>query len=184
MDGFEDLGLRGGVWRGQITRQAAPGRILLVHMGEVLDRAEVSRMGDGVWQVSVGLPFDRLTDGAATFALHEDGGEGAAALQVGSTVLATLPVIAGKALHRDLRVELTLLRAELDLLKREFRRHVAGSMQAAADSAPHHGTAEPRQPDPAAPVPADPRPSDAEPRDAVPGEAGGLPMDTAPPARG
>ena len=38
------LGLRGGVWRGQITRARAPGRILLVHMGEVL--AETGRLPD------------------------------------------------------------------------------------------------------------------------------------------
>ena len=127
MEDFEDQGLRGGVWRGQVRRARAPGRILLVHMGEVVGEAGVKPLSEGVWHVSAQLPVDRLTDGAATFALHEDSGVGGDALQPASACLATLPLIAGQALHRDLRAELTLLRAELDLLKREFRRHAARS---------------------------------------------------------
>lgn len=152
MDGYEDLGLRGGLWRGQITRSTAPGRILLVHTGEVLAEAAVEPQGGGVWQVSVALPADRLTDGAATFALHEDRGAPGEALQPGSSLLATLPLIAGKALHRDLRAELTLLRAELDLLKREFRRH-------ASEATRQHESAPPPPAQPgAAPAPQDATP--------------------------
>lgn len=173
MDEYEDLGLRGGLWRGQVRRAAAPGRILLVHMGEVLDRAEVTPLGEGVWQVSVRLPADRLTDGAVTFALHEDTGAGdGEALQPGSTVLATLPLIAGKALHRDLRAELALLRAELDLLKREFRRHAAEVAQRAADDDRDRRAAAQAAPDP--------QQSTAEPMDAAPVPASETP-DTAPP---
>ena len=127
MDEYEDQGLRGGVWRGQLRRAQAPGRILLVHMGEVVCEAAVRPVSDGLWQVSAQLPVDRLTDGAATFALHEASSAEGDALRPATTSLATLPLIAGQALHRDLRAELTLLRAELDLLKREFRRHAARS---------------------------------------------------------
>lgn len=167
MDEYEDLGLRGGLWRGQVRRAAAPGRILLVHMGEVLDRAEVTPLGEGVWQVSVRLPADRLTDGAVTFALHEDTGAGdGEALQPGSTVLATLPLIAGKALHRDLRAELTLLRAELDLLKREFRRHAA---EVAERAAPRPPAGDARQPEagPLEATPVHPAGSDTAPPDSA-----------------
>lgn len=166
MDGFEDLGLRGGVWRGQLNRPRAPGRILLVHMGEVLDRAEVQPMGEGAWQVSVSLRADRLTDGAATFSLHEDAGSGDEALQPGSTVLATLPLIAGKALHRDLRAELTLLRAELDLLKREFRRHAAEVAERAAPR-PHSGDARQPEAGPLEATPVHPAGSDTAPPDSA-----------------
>lgn len=183
MDGYEDLGLRGGVWRGQITRARPPGRILLVHMAEVLAEAEVTPRGDGAWQVSVGLSADRLTDGAATFALHEDAGAPGEPLQPGSTILATLPLIAGKALHRDLRAELTLLRAELDLLKREFRRHAAEGGGASIATEASLGAAGARRGDEASPTdqPAvAPRQGEAPPvaRDALPAPALDLPLET------
>lgn len=37
--------------------------------------------------------------------------------------LATITLMAGEALGDDMRVEVDLLRAELDMLKRAFRRH-------------------------------------------------------------
>ena len=41
--------------------------------------------------------------------------------------LASLSVAAGQALEQDILVEMELMRAELDLLKREFRRFAASS---------------------------------------------------------
>ena len=38
-------------------------------------------------------------------------------------VLGSFSIVAGDALAEDIRAELTLLRAELDMLKKAFRRH-------------------------------------------------------------
>lgn len=192
MDGYEDLGLRGGLWRGQIRRAGPPGRVLLVHMGEVLAEAEVAPGVDGLWQVSVAVPADRLTDGAVTFALHEDAGAAGEPLQPGSAVLATLPLIAGKALHRDLRAELTLLRAEVDLLKREFRRHAAdaaGSAAREAGPAVRTGSVQTgSREDPAPPAPGADRDAQGEvgpePQEAAPVPPLDAPVETARPEPG
>lgn len=41
----------------------------------------------------------------------------------GGVTLARFTLVAGQALEEDIRAELNLLRAELDLLKRAFQRH-------------------------------------------------------------
>ena len=45
-------------------------------------------------------------------------------MQAGGEVLASFTLVAGVPLEEDLRAEISLLRAELDLLKKAFRRHV------------------------------------------------------------
>jgi len=122
MGDFEDLGLRGGTWEGSLARAAAPGRIVLVHLGQVVGQADIAQLAEGRWRVAVRLPLDRLTGGLTTFQLIEAGGEGAMGRR-----LAVLPILAGQPLEGDLRAELSLMRAEIDLLKRELRRIGAGA---------------------------------------------------------
>ena len=50
-------------------------------------------------------------------------------LQVDGVVRGQFTVIAGVPLDEDVRAEISLLRAELDLLKRAFRRHCAETVQ-------------------------------------------------------
>lgn len=115
--------IRGGVWEGVATTNAvdgvAPG-IELWHQGaKVCDaRAEaVSGSGSGTsWRVSVAVPPEQLSDGVHTFSLVE--AESGLALN-------SFVVSLGEALDADLRAEVDQLRAELDLLKRAFRRHCA-----------------------------------------------------------
>jgi hypothetical protein len=69
----------------------------------------------------VPVPPDRLDDGVQTFLIRAaDSGE----------TLAHLTIVAGAPLEADLRAEIDLLRAELDLLKRAFRRHVRSETDA------------------------------------------------------
>jgi hypothetical protein len=83
--------------------------------------AMTGRPGD--WFLRLPVPADRLDDGVQTFLLRDrDGGQ----------TLGHFSIVAGLPLEADLRAEIDLLRAELDLLKRVFRRHLG------------------RQPDPAA----------------------------------
>lgn len=60
------------------------------------------------------LPVERLSDGVQTFVI-EDASTGDA--------LAHETIFAGEVVDDDIRSEVSLLRAELDLLKRAFRRH-------------------------------------------------------------
>jgi hypothetical protein len=60
------------------------------------------------------VPVDAIEDGVQIF-IKFDAMDGT---QVGHFTL-----IAGEALGDDIRVEMELLRAELDMLKRAFRRH-------------------------------------------------------------
>lgn len=69
---------------------------------------------DGAWSLSVPIPQDAVAEGVQTF-LVTDGTDG--------TRLADFTLVAGEALAHDLRAEVELLRAELDMLKRAFRRH-------------------------------------------------------------
>lgn len=103
-----------GVWEGLLSPRAksAP-RLLLRHRNELVGEPETVEADEG-WLVRFRLPVDRLSDGVQTFVI-EDANTGDA--------LAHETVFAGEILDDDIRAEVSLLRAELDLLKRAFRRH-------------------------------------------------------------
>lgn len=109
------LRLADGVWEGILTGVPTdqPPQIA-VHQGDLrLDAPEVIAQDDG-WLVRVTVPTSALSDGMQVFLIsledpHED--------------LASFAVLAGDVLRDDIRSEVTLLRAELDMLKRAFRRH-------------------------------------------------------------
>lgn len=121
MADFDDLGLKAGIWSGLVHGGAAPTHVVLVHQGEVVSAARVSPVSDGTWQIDADLPVGRIGDGVTSFLLlsDHDGADG-------GTRLASLSLVAGKPVEQDLLIELDLLRAELELLKREFRRFAAG----------------------------------------------------------
>ncbi|RNF34972.1 hypothetical protein [Paracoccus methylarcula] len=122
MPQFESHGLKAGAWSGILTAEAAPGRVFLAHLGEVVSVAHVTGAGDGQWQVSVDLPSELLADGVHSFILFADDGEGSEAPQSDAAQLDRLNVMAGAPLDDALLAEVQLLRSELELLKREFRR--------------------------------------------------------------
>ena len=126
MPTFDSHGLKGGVWRGRLSGQdRPPARVLLIQHGEVLAEARLSPDGAGAWRVEVALPGSVLSDGVQTLllkAVAEGTEEGAGA--AGET-LARLSLMAGSPLAEDLGVEVSALRAELELVKRELRRLAA-----------------------------------------------------------
>lgn len=106
--------LTAGVWQGLLTGDAATVPVLTVtHLNTALTGVEVAP-ADGGWQVRVAIPGNLIADGVQSFVIS------AAAT---GDVLASFAVVAGDALALDLRAEIDLLRAELDMLKRAFRRH-------------------------------------------------------------
>ena len=68
----------------------------------------------GSWTLRVPIPSEAVADGVQTFVIS-DGESG--------EKLASFSLIAGAPAADDIRVEIELLRAELDMLKRAFRRH-------------------------------------------------------------
>ncbi len=120
---FENHGLKAGIWTGMLTAAQAPARVALVHLGEVVALANLSAAeGEGLWQVTVELPASFLSDGAHSLILIADGGKEAEAPQPDAVQLDRLHLMAGAPLEHELVAEIKLMRAELDLLKREFRR--------------------------------------------------------------
>lgn len=121
MSDFETLGLKAGLWSGLLHRDEAPVRVMLVHMGRPVNEGTVRPEKDGVWRIEAALPANSLSDGVQSYALLADDGSDDVPAP-GAERLAELSIVAGVPLQMDLRVEIDLIRAELDLLKREFRR--------------------------------------------------------------
>lgn len=120
---FTSTGLRGGVWQGVLHAATAPSRVCLVENGVVLATARVTPAAEaGTFHVRVPVPSDWLSEGAHCVQLIADDGRGDEAPRPGADRLAVLPVTAGAPQAEDMRSEIALIRAELDLLKREIRR--------------------------------------------------------------
>jgi hypothetical protein len=104
-----------GVWEGVLTGAVSAPALVALHQGRRLDGLTVTPVPgqSGDHAVSLAIPATVLSEGVQTV-LIEAGGE----------VLASFTLIAGQPLDEDPRAEIGLLRAELDLLKKAFRRHV------------------------------------------------------------
>jgi hypothetical protein len=107
-----------GVWHGALKHHGSNDwqpNIEVTHLDFAVDDVVVKE--DRVeehWLVSVPIPAGRISDGVQTFVIRDRRAE---------DVLASFSIVAGDALAEDIRAELSLVRAELDMLKRAFRRH-------------------------------------------------------------
>lgn len=107
-----------GVWEGVLSAVDEIDQrpdIGVTHLEKPLGSIRVTETGnEGEWAVYVPIPVELIGDGAQTFLIFDkDTGE----------TLDSFTIIAGDAVTDDIRAEVALLRAELDLLKRAFRRH-------------------------------------------------------------
>lgn len=115
--------MRNGRWEGRITG-AGPGAqrpdIRVTHQDAPVEGVELEQ-GDepGAWDISIPVPDHAIADGVQTFLIIDAATE---------TKLGDFALIAGEAVADDLRAEVELLRAELDMLKRAFRRHCLETM--------------------------------------------------------
>lgn len=109
-----------GILRSGTKGLQAP-EIEMLHLGNVVGRVSVSSVGeDGDnWEVIAEIPAEFLTDGVQTFLLVFKGQ---------TEILDRFSIITGEPLEEDLRAEIELLREELDLIKRAFRRHCNETM--------------------------------------------------------
>ena len=102
-----------GVWEGVITGIKDKPQITVTHQGRQLQGVVVEQAGDE-FVLRVTVPAELISDGVQTFVI-QNAADGA--------TLGSFAILSGDALAEDIRAEVELLRAELDLLKRAFRRH-------------------------------------------------------------
>ncbi len=107
--------LHGGRYEGVYT---GPGAVDVeaVHEGKVVAVADVTAEAaqPGRWRVALDLPPSVIGDGVQVIALRST---------ASGAVLDRITLMAGEALNEDIRADLALLRDELEMLKRAFRRH-------------------------------------------------------------
>lgn len=105
-----------GVWQGTVSGPAEPEpNIKVTYLDKaVAGVAIVPADEPGTWTLSVPIPTDAISDGVQTFLITD---------AVDGSRLEGFTLIAGEPMADDIRAEVDLLRAELDMLKRAFRRH-------------------------------------------------------------
>ena len=112
-----------GVWEGILTREGGGGEtpeIEVTHLQEPLEGVEVIPGPEaGAWVLRVPIPPHVIADGVQTFVIRD---------RVSGEAIGNFSLMSGDALSHDIRAEVTLLREELDLLKRAFRRHCLETM--------------------------------------------------------
>ncbi len=108
--------MKQGVWQGVITGAGGDmPKIKVTHQNQPVEGvALVYNEKADHWLLSVTSPPEAIADGVQTLMIQD------AATQ---TELGHITVMAGEILGDDIRAEMDLLRAELDMLKRAFRRH-------------------------------------------------------------
>lgn len=107
-----------GVWEGVLSdpsKAPEPPGIQVTHMQQPVPGIElIARDTPGEWALRVPVPPEAVADGVQTFVIRDtDSGR----------TLDSFALLAGDVLSYDIRAEVMLLREELDLLKRAFRRH-------------------------------------------------------------
>ncbi|MEM9845483.1 MAG: hypothetical protein AAF965_11845 [Pseudomonadota bacterium] len=107
-----------GIWEGVLTthdNESTEPKITVTHLQEAVPDVTLSGGSEpGEWLLRIPVPADKIADGVQTFVISDAG--------TGET-LDSFSIVAGDALSEDIRAEVTLLREELDMLKRAFRRH-------------------------------------------------------------
>lgn len=109
------LGFHAGIWNGRITGPV-PNEIEVLCADETLEGVEIAPDGKNAALISVPILSDHLNEGINTFLVvnketkSEIGGFGIAIAYCGDD---------------NIRAEVQLLRAELNLLKKALRSHVA-----------------------------------------------------------
>ena len=108
-------GIYEGVYKGKKGEVASP-ELELNYLGEPTGETYADQLdaNDNTWLIRCKIPSDVISDGVQTFLVCHVGDDSA---------LDSFSIAAGEPLEDDLRNEISLLRQELDMLKRAFRRH-------------------------------------------------------------
>lgn len=111
--------IRAGVWEGVLVASSDENvqpQIEVTHLDRPLDGVEATEDPEmkNLWQLRVPIPPELLSDGVQTFIVRDAKSD---------TTLDRFSIITGQPMEDDIRAEVDLLRAELDMLKKAFRRH-------------------------------------------------------------
>ena len=114
---FINTRIKAGIWHGDLTGAGTTTPALQVtHLGNALPDVNCTYdAGHDVWLVAVPIPAALIADGVQTVLISDQSG----------TTLESFTLIAGAPLAEDLRAEISLLRGELEVLKKAFRQHCA-----------------------------------------------------------
>jgi len=115
--------IQAGIWEGVLIAadpNATP-QIEVIHLDQKLDAVVVAPDPEspGRHLVAIPIPVELMTDGVQTFLIQD--------AETGDK-LDSFAVITGEPLEDDIRSEVDLLRAELDMMKKAFRRHCLETM--------------------------------------------------------
>lgn len=107
-----------GIWEGALSgpgMAAGKPEIAVTHLNNRIEGVQLTEdAAQKRWVLRIPIPPEAICDGVQTF-LITDAASG--------DLLDKITIVSGDVLADDLLAELNLLRAELDLLKRAFRRH-------------------------------------------------------------
>ncbi len=108
-------GVYEGIYTNANSTTTAP-ELELTLLGQPVGEVFVDQIDEkkNTWLIRCKIPADTISDGVHSFLISEQGR---------TDVLDSFSIIAGDPLDDDLRNEINLLREELDMLKRAFRRH-------------------------------------------------------------
>ncbi|WP_405108181.1 hypothetical protein L0Z65_12795 [Phaeobacter sp. BS52] len=109
---------RDGLWEGRIAGAGAAGAMPAIevrHLDRLVPNVTLEESDTAnEWSLTIPIPTEAITDGVQSFVIYD---------LTTDAKLGDFTLICGELTGDDLRVEVELLRAELDMLKRAFRRH-------------------------------------------------------------
>ena len=111
--------ITGGIWEGVVTvpsDRLDPPQIEVTHLERPILGLVLNPSPDiaNAYLLRIAIPPDALADGVQTFLINDK--------ETGES-LGSFAIVTGAPLEDDITAEVNLLRAELDMLKRAFRRH-------------------------------------------------------------
>lgn len=111
--------IQAGVYEGILSLTGngpRPPQLNMVHLDKSVGQVRLTAVKGGTnqWSLRASIPSGLLTDGVQAFLIVD--GES-------KDILDKFTIITGQPLEDDIRAEIELLRAELDMLKMAFRRH-------------------------------------------------------------
>lgn len=107
--------IRNGLFEAALEGGKGRPDIELMHLEQPLPGLTLTETAPRRWTVSLPIPVEALSDGVQTFVLRDR--------ETGDR-LGQFTIVTGVPIEDDLRAEIGLLRAELDLLKKAFRQHI------------------------------------------------------------
>lgn len=116
--------IKEGIWHGEVLIAGEANLqpdIEVRHLDQLLEGVHLTEdpAAEGRFALSVPIPASVLADGVQTFVISD--AESGARLD-------SFTIVTGQPMEEDIRAEVDLLRAELDMLKRAFRRHCLETM--------------------------------------------------------